>query len=94
MSAYGHNDRWIAVSPSAPRNDDGSGGVKPFVAWVNVLGGTLFWIVVTAVLFFYLSFPNYSTGVTPPMWPRIILIAFSIGSWSLMVRHYLRKSKR
>ena len=68
--------------------------MKPLVACVNVLGGTLVWIVVTTILFFYLSFPNYSTGVTPPMWPRIILIVFSIVSWSLMVRHYLIKSKR
>ena len=68
--------------------------MRPFVAWVNILGATLVWIVVTAVLFFYLSFPNYSTGTTPPIWPRLVLVAISIGTWMLMLRHYLRKIKR
>ena len=68
--------------------------MNPFVAWVNIVGGTLVWIVVTTVVFFYLSFPNYSTGTTPPFWPRIVLLAISIGTWTLMVRHCLRKAKR
>ena len=69
--------------------------MNSFDVWANVIAGLLVWLVLTALLFFFLSWGSDDPlAPRPPMWPRMVLVIVSAATFSLYARKYLRKMDR
>ena len=69
--------------------------MKRFDVWANIIAGFLVWAVVTAIVFFFLSW-----GSDDPMasaksiWPRVALILVSASTFWLYAKRYWKKLGR
>ena len=69
--------------------------MKRFDVCANIIAGFLVWAVVTAIVFFFLSWGS-DDPMAPAMqiWPRVILILISASTFWLYAKRYWKKLER